>query len=308
MFSPLTAAADPADGEASTAGLQAKLEAAGRAYNAAEKTLKASQAQQVANQAQIKKLQGQLSVLTAQLDAIAANLYVNGRTGSISAMMGSGSPEAYLSQASILDRLGYQNETAIRSYMTTKAALSRQQAALNQAIATGKAQLATMAKRKQDAINALVAAGGGDALSFSVSGLPRAGRSGARGSSCNKTDPTNSSGCLTATMLNALQEARSAGFTRYTHCFRQASFGEHPKGRACDFAAAKGGFAGEATGGDREYGNRLAAWAIQSAGPLDVLYVIWFNRIWMPSTGWRSYHGDGSPSGDHRNHVHLSVN
>jgi hypothetical protein len=310
MFSPLTVAAEPGDdsGEGGNATLLAKLEAAGKAYNTAEKALKASQAQQVANQKQIKQLQGQLTVLSNQLDAIAANLYVNGRTGTISAVMGSGSPEAYLSQASILDRLGYQNESAIQRYAATKAALSRQQAALNQAIATGKAQLAIMGKRKQDALTALVAAGGGVPDGFSVSGLPRAARSGARGSGCTQTDPTNPSGCLTPTMLNAYQQVRAVGFTHYTHCFRQASFGEHPKGRACDFAAAKNGFGGEATGADRTYGNQLAAWMVQNSDALDVLYVIWFKRIWMPSTGWRSYSGDGSPSGDHRNHVHLSVN
>ncbi|WP_163506771.1 coiled-coil domain-containing protein [Fodinicola acaciae] len=310
LLSPLTVAAEPGDdsGEGGNATLLAKLEAAGKAYNTAEKTLKASQAQQAANQKQIKTLQGQLDVLTTQLDAIAANLYVNGRTGTLTAVMNSGSPEAYLSQASILDRLGYQNDSAIRNYLTTKAALSRQQAALNQAIATGKAQLAIMAKRKKDALDALVAAGGGVPDGFSVSGLPRAARSGPRGDGCTQTDPTNPSGCLTPTMLHAYQEARSAGFTHYTHCFRQASFGEHPKGRACDFAAAKDGFGGEATGADKTYGNQLAGWAIQNASTLDVLYVIWFKRIWMPSTGWRSYSGDGTPSGDHRNHVHISVN
>jgi hypothetical protein len=27
----------------------------------------------------------------------------------------------------------------------------------------------------------------------------------------------------------------------------------------------------------------------------------------LPSSGWRAYHGDGTPAGDHMNHVHLSV-
>jgi hypothetical protein len=38
-----------------------------------------------------------------------------------------------------------------------------------------------------------------------------------------------------------------------------------------------------------------------------VLYVIWYKRIWLPGSGWRSYSGDGTPAGDHYNHVHLSV-
>jgi hypothetical protein len=311
LLSPITATADPSDdsGEASTAGLQAKLDVAGRAYNAAAKALQTAQAQQASGAKQIKSLQGQLTVLSGQLDVIARNLYVNGRTGGLGAVMNSGSPEAYLAQASILSRLSYQNDSAIDRFMTTKAALTRQQAALNQAIAAGKAQLAIMAKRKTEAVNALVAAGGGASISgLSSTGLPRAARSGPRGDSCNQTDPTNSGGCLTLTGLHMYQEVKAAGFNHYVHCFRQASFGEHPKGRACDWAAAADGFGGEATGSDKEYGNRLASWAIANSGPLDVLYVIWFKRIWMPSTGWRSYSGDGTPSGDHRNHVHISVN
>jgi hypothetical protein len=39
-----------------------------------------------------------------------------------------------------------------------------------------------------------------------------------------------------------------------------------------------------------------------------VLYVIWFERIWLPSSGWKAYtRGNGDPSSDHTNHVHLSV-
>jgi hypothetical protein len=108
-------------------------------------------------------------------------------------------------------------------------------------------------------------------------------------------------------MSNALQQARAAGFTHFTACFRQASFGEHPKGRACDFAAARTTFGGVATGDERTYGNNLAAWGIANADRIGVLYIIWFQRIWMPSTGWRSYSGSGSPAAEHTNHVHISV-
>jgi hypothetical protein len=124
--------------------------------------------------------------------------------------------------------------------------------------------------------------------------------------SCSVDDPT-SGGCLTPRTLHALQQARAAGFTRYTACFRGASFGEHPKGRACDFAAAATGFGGAATGGDRAYGDRLAAYFLANADRLGVLYVIWYRRIWMPATGWRPYSSGGDPSSAHTNHVHLSV-
>jgi hypothetical protein len=109
-------------------------------------------------------------------------------------------------------------------------------------------------------------------------------------------------------MLHALQQAKAAGFTRYVSCYRPSGSGEHPKGRACDFAAQKDGFGGVATGGDKTYGNNLAAYFIRNADPLAVLYVIWYRQIWLPSSGWKAYSGgNGDPSSDHTNHVHLSV-
>jgi hypothetical protein len=108
--------------------------------------------------------------------------------------------------------------------------------------------------------------------------------------------------------LNALQQAKAAGFTRFVSCFRQASFGEHPKGRACDYSASPDTFGGVATGGDRQYGERLAGYFVDNADRLGVLYVIWFKQIWLPGTGWRAYNnGNGDPASDHTNHVHLSV-
>ena len=75
------------------------------------------------------------------------------------------------------------------------------------------------------------------------------------------------------------------------------------------FAAQKGGFGGDATGGDRTYGNNLAAFYVRNADRLAVLYVIWYRQIWLPSSGCKSYSGaNGDPSSDHTNHVHLSIN
>jgi hypothetical protein len=109
-------------------------------------------------------------------------------------------------------------------------------------------------------------------------------------------------------MLHAYNEAQVFGFTRYTSCHRGGTFGEHPLGRACDHAASVNGFGGVATGGDKAYGDRLASFYIYNAEELAVQYVIWFNQIWMPSTGWRAYGGvGGDPSSDHTNHLHISI-
>jgi hypothetical protein len=91
-------------------------------------------------------------------------------------------------------------------------------------------------------------------------------------------------------------------------CYRPGSSGEHPKGRACDWSANASTFVdARATGDDKAYGDRLASWLLTNADRIGILYVIWYKRIWMASTGWRSYGGDGTPAGDHYNHVHMSI-
>jgi hypothetical protein len=88
---------------------------------------------------------------------------------------------------------------------------------------------------------------------------------------------------------------------------RSSSSGEHGLGRACDFAAATAGFGSAATGDNKVYGNRLAAFFVKNAERLGVLYVIWYRRIWMPGVGWAAYSSGSSPSAAHTNHVHLSI-
>jgi hypothetical protein len=198
--------------------------------------------------------------------------------------------------------------------------------AIDTAVREQQRQLTVMAKRKnqaEDALkaaNAASAANGGSTSSSSGGGSSSDGGSSALAASaprnsdgslpsesCSVNDPTTS-GCITPRTLHAMKEAKKDGFTHFVACFRQQNSGEHPKGRACDFAADKGGFGGDATGSSKTYGNRLANYFINNAGRLGVLYVIWFRRIWLPSSGWKSYSGaGGDPSSDHTNHVHLSV-
>src|SRR5207249_9778775 len=73
---------------------------------------------------------------------------------------------------------------------------------------------------------------------------------------CSSDLPTTT-GCITPPMLHALQQAKAAGFNHFVACFRTGDRFEHPKGRACDFAAAPKGFGGVAAGDDRIYGNNL---------------------------------------------------
>lgn len=74
---------------------------------------------------------------------------------------------------------------------------------------------------------------------------------------------------------------------------------DHPRGLALDFMVYS----------DRANGNAVAAYVLANASRLSVKYVIWFDRIWEPGTGWKPY---AHPSGRtdvtarHEDHVHVS--
>lgn len=67
---------------------------------------------------------------------------------------------------------------------------------------------------------------------------------------------------------------------------------DHPTGRATDFLVYN----------DRALGNRIAAYLIQNADRFAISYVIFYDRIWFPGSGWSSYSGYNP----HRDHVHAS--
>jgi hypothetical protein len=231
-------------------------------------------------------------------------------------MLNAGSPDGFLDRASTLDLVAVKQDQALRALRASQATQQQAKAAIDAEVRQQQKQILLMAKRKAQAEGALKAANiGGAASGSSGSGSSSTRAAPARrnsdgslpGESCSLNDPTTS-GCITPRTLHAMKEAKADGFTHFVSCFRPSGSGEHPKGRACDFAADKGGFGGVATGASKTYGNRLANYFINNADRLGVLYVIWFKRIWLPSSGWRSYsRGNGDPSSDHTNHVHLSM-
>ncbi len=76
--------------------------------------------------------------------------------------------------------------------------------------------------------------------------------------------------------------------------------GEHSSGRAIDFMVT-----------DPSLGQALADWARAHAGALNLYDIIWQQHIWTPvrsAEGWRSMPDRGSPTANHYDHVHISVN
>jgi hypothetical protein len=300
---------DP-DGGAPPSTLEDELAQASRAYVDAQGRLDAAQKKQAELTQQVAEADQKVAELSAAASVIANRTYRAGPAGALLTVFDSVSPDQFVERALSLHQLTEYESRELAELRQLKEQSVKQHADLDQQIANAKTQAAELAKRKAQIQQAVDISGGGPTANIpipapSADPAPRNPDGSFPDEKCSVPDPTTS-GCLTPRTLHALQQARAAGFTHYTACFRQATWGEHPLGRACDFAADPGGFGGIATGASRDYGNRLAAYFIANADRLGVLYVIWYHQIWTPAVGWHYYTGDGTPSGDHMNHVHLS--
>jgi hypothetical protein len=305
------AAADPEGGGKT---LRDALESAAKGYSDARIKLTASQKRQTQLQITLVQAQADAEKLAAQIQVIAARSYRLGRFNTVSMLLNSSTPSTFLERVYRLDSMAQLDAQTLTRYHQELDLARRAKQAIDVEVQKQRAQVTVLAKKKKQAETALAAVGGGAVAGGFVSAGSPLARPAPRNSdgswpkeSCTVDDPTTS-GCITPRLLNAYQQARAAGFTHYTSCFSKRDSGEHPKGRACDFSANATTFKNvAASGADKDYGNRLAAFFVKNADRLGVMYVIWFRQIWMPSTGWRAYSASGGPSVVHTNHVHLSV-
>ena len=308
------AVAAPKDPEGGGKTLREALESAARGHVDAQNALKNSQRRQKELNTALLRAQVETKQLEVQVAAVASRSYRLGRFTTMSMLLNASSPDGFLDRMQRLDAMAQMDGRALRQYREAITRYARAKQALALEIQEQQKQVTVMAKKKKEAELALASVGGGAVAGGFLSANSPLAKPAPRNSdgswpkeSCTVNDPTTS-GCITPRLLNSYQQARVAGFKRYTSCFSQRSSGEHPKGRACDFSANASGFQNvNASGGDRAYGDRLAAYFVKNASRLGVMYVIWFRQIWMPGTGWRSYSGSGGPSATHTNHVHLSV-
>ncbi|MEV6525914.1 hypothetical protein AB0M43_28615 [Longispora sp. NPDC051575] len=310
----LAGAPAQADPEGGTKALRDALEAASKGFQDAKTAI-----------ANAKKRQGELSVevtnseakvkdLVVAVGRLAAAQYRGGTTSELNVLLNSTSADSYLQSASTMRYMSERDARSITDLKKAQAALTQQRKDLDAAINEQESQLKELKKRQEDALKALRNAGGGDPtlgfgeLPAGANPAPRNPDGSWPSEGCSVKDPTTG-GCISPRTLHAYNETKKAGFNHFVSCYRSGEDGgEHPRGRACDWAANMSGFQDvDASGADREYGNRLAAWYIANADRLAVLYVIWYRQIWMPGTGWRSYSGGGGPAAAHTNHVHLSI-
>jgi hypothetical protein len=303
--------------EGGSADLRKELHEASKGFLEAKAALKKSTERRKRLAKLVDQLDAEVAAKTQTLNEMAGRAYRTGRLGPVSALLTSDSKN-FLERAASLDTVAANEERTLRALVESREQQARAKTAIEAEIVEEKKQVEVMAKRKRQAEQAIAAVsngpsdGPGGGGGSSAVPAPRNPDGSWPAESCSQKDPTPTvenptGGCLTPRTLHALKQAKAAGFTRFVSCFRPSGSGEHPLGRACDFAAQRDGFGGTATGGDRSYGNNLASYFVNNADRLGVLYVIWFRQIWLPSSGWQSYNGDGTPSGDHTNHVHLSM-
>jgi hypothetical protein len=77
---------------------------------------------------------------------------------------------------------------------------------------------------------------------------------------------------------------------------------DHPSGRALDIMLLPIGSASTALG------NEIAAWLTGNADALGVSYVIWRQQVWsVERPYWRPMEDRGSPTANHYDHVHVTV-
>lgn len=88
---------------------------------------------------------------------------------------------------------------------------------------------------------------------------------------------------------------RKYGITTVLGWGTRSNASDHPKGLALDFMTTRGG--------------PLAEHVKANAGAYGVTYVIWDQRIWSTGRageGWRAMEDRGSPTANHKDHVHVS--
>jgi hypothetical protein len=77
----------------------------------------------------------------------------------------------------------------------------------------------------------------------------------------------------------------------------RSNAGEHSTGQAIDFMISS-----------KSQGDGIAAWVQAHVGQFDVKYLIWRQRYWEPGRGWKQMEDRGSPTANHFDHVHVTVN
>jgi hypothetical protein len=285
------------------------LDSTGRRYLTAKAAVDKSTKTQLDLALDVKAAESKRDELLPQVGAVAAQQYRTGGISTASFLLNSTSTDGFLKRAISLEEINALNDGKLHELDQAINEVSTAKARLDQEVAAQKQSLASMAKQKQAAEQALALVGGKSltggfvvAKSPEAAPAPRNSDGGFSAESCSVNDPTTD-GCITPRTYHMFLEVKKAGFNRFVGCHRNGGPFEHPKGRACDWSLQKSGFSVAHNADMKNYGNDLMAFLVRNADRLGILYVIWYAQIWFPATGWKSYHGPSS----HKDHVHVSM-
>jgi septal ring factor EnvC (AmiA/AmiB activator) len=282
-------------------------------YLDAQDRLTALRTEQENLEQELEDSEAEVAQLHEELGEYAAIAYTTSDMQSTAALLATGDPSDAIDAMTMLSYLGESRADRLNELITRLEEIEATRQTIDDNIAEQE-EITEDMEAARDAAALELAASGGDSAVGPAAGdfpaavpVPRNSDGTLPSEGCTEDDPTTN-GCLTPRTLHALEQTVLAGFTRYTKCYRDGSWGEHPQGRACDLSANVGTFGGDASGEAKTYGDNLAAWYVENADALGVQYVIWYRQIWQPTTGWRTYNlAGGDPSSDHTNHVHLSI-
>jgi hypothetical protein len=325
-----TASQSPITTEGGTSALRDQLDATQAAWLDAKTALDTSVAHQQELVATLTGAQKKIDDGQVELGKIANVAFVSSGYDRVVGIV-AGSVQDYLDGAGLIDLMALRQTTLIQQLVDAKTQAAAAQSGIDAEVAKQQELEQEMYKRNQEAEQALWgAAGGQDTGGFSTkaSTVAQPAPRNADGSWPAEYIPSDRPGStavlertvtgeasagnayITPRTAHAVQQAKAAGFTRFVGCYRSTEDGgEHPRGRACDFAVSNSCvFCGSAVGDERDYGNQLAEYFVFNADRLGVLYVIFYRQIWLASTGrWKSYSGCCDPSSMHTNHVHVSI-
>lgn len=311
----LLALAPPAAADDDEHALEEELEEALDTVLEAEDALEAAEARAEELEADLAEAEELAEGVTADLNDYVIYLHQQGDMVETNAFLSAPDPETALDSLTYLSFLADERADLVARVEDTAERLRDEREALQDELDTAAEALADAEEASDDLEDQLdelrmEAEGGpaGDGGAGSPAAVERNPDGSLPSEDCSVDDPTTS-GCLTPRTRHVYEETVAAGFTSHASCFRSGGGGEHPQGRACDFSAAPDGFRNEAAQGEHKtYGDNLAAWYVNNADALGVYYIIWYHQIWFPGRGWSAYSsGDGTPNGDHTNHVHVSV-
>lgn len=252
--------------------LRANLENAAIGWLDAEAALAASKSRQVELQNVLTHAELDMARARVGVARYAGEAYKTGRLTTLAAMLHATSPDNFLDRATAINKMTQHDQVVMAELTDAKRRAAEAKAGIDAEIAQQAAAVDEMNRRRIAAEKALVAMGSKavngwlDPNSRAAFPAPRNPNGSWPRELCTINDPTTS-GCITPRTLHALNQAKEAGFTRFVSCYRPGTRYEHPKGRACDFSASRNGFVNSnASGGDRNYGDRLASFYVKKIG------------------------------------------